>query len=209
MKVSRPMKPEPEAATAIAVAVVASDAARFAMLRALVLREGHALVESRDADVVLIDGVAAAPAPSPFQGEGWGEGLRPQATAGKPVVLIGSNDRDAAGVLPADASARQIDAALRAAAAGLVVRAASGPRPRVFEELRERVPHVLLTPRELDVLAAISAGLSNKGMARTLGISLHTVKFHVESLFRKLGVRTRAEAVAKGLERRASETVDL
>jgi DNA-binding CsgD family transcriptional regulator len=79
----------------------------------------------------------------------------------------------------------------------------------VFEELRERVPHVLLTPRELDVLGAISDGLSNKGMARTLGISLHTVKFHVESLFRKLGVRTRAEAVAKGLERRASETVDL
>ena len=191
----RSMKPEPGAAAAIAVAVVASDAARFAMLRALVLREGHALVESRDADVVLIDGVV---------GEGWDEGA-----AGKPVVLIGSNDRDAAGVLPPDASARQIDAALRAAAAGLVVRAASGPRLRVFEELRERVPHVLLTPRELDVLAAISDGLSNKGMARTLGISLHTVKFHVESLFRKLGVRTRAEAVAKGLERRASETVDL
>ena len=58
---------------------------------------------------------------------------------------------------------------------------------------------MLLTPRELDVLAAIGTGLSNKAIARQLGISLHTVKFHIESLFRKLGVRTRAEAVAKGL----------
>jgi DNA-binding CsgD family transcriptional regulator len=38
---------------------------------------------------------------------------------------------------------------------------------------------------------------------------LHTVKFHVESLFRKLDAGTRAEAVAKGLARRRAETVDL
>jgi Bacterial regulatory proteins, luxR family len=49
----------------------------------------------------------------------------------------------------------------------------------------------------------------NKAIARHLAISLHTVKFHVESLFRKLGARTRAEAVAKGLERRRAETIDL
>ena len=83
------------------------------------------------------------------------------------------------------------------------------PRSRGFEELAERAAGVLLTPRELDVLAAIGTGLSNKAIARQLGISLHTVKFHIESLFRKLGVRTRAEAVAKGLERRAGETVEL
>jgi DNA-binding NarL/FixJ family response regulator len=58
----------------------------------------------------------------------------------------------------------------------------------------------LLTPRELDVLHAIMDGLTNKLIARQLDISLHTVKFHVESVFRKLGVRTRAEAVAKALE---------
>jgi DNA-binding NarL/FixJ family response regulator len=67
---------------------------------------------------------------------------------------------------------------------------------------------VLLTPRELDVLTAIGTGLGNKAIARELGISLHTVKFHIESLFRKLGARTRAEAVAKGLERRG-ETVEV
>jgi DNA-binding CsgD family transcriptional regulator len=69
-------------------------------------------------------------------------------------------------------------------------------------------PHSLLTPRELDVLAAISAGFSNKAIARQLGISLHTVKFHIESLLRKLGARTRAEAVAKALEQRVRDTVD-
>jgi DNA-binding NarL/FixJ family response regulator len=78
-----------------------------------------------------------------------------------------------------------------------------------FEELHERAAHALLTPRELEVLAAIGAGLANKAIARQLGISLHTVKFHIESLFRKLGARSRAEAVAKGLERRVRETVEL
>ena len=60
----------------------------------------------------------------------------------------------------------------------------------------------LLTPRELEVLGAIGEGHTNKAIARRLGISLHTVKFHVESLFRKLGARTRTEALARAAERR-------
>jgi len=63
-------------------------------------------------------------------------------------------------------------------------------------------PRALLTPREIEVLSAIGEGLTNKSIARRLDISLHTVKFHVESLFRKLGVRTRTEALAKASERR-------
>jgi two-component system nitrate/nitrite response regulator NarL len=106
-------------------------------------------------------------------------------------------------------TAEQIEAALHAAAGGAPARAVPAPRSHGFEELADRTAGVLLTPRELDVLAAIGAGQSNKAIARQLGISLHTVKFHIESLFRKLGARTRAEAVAKGLERRAGETVEL
>ncbi len=106
-------------------------------------------------------------------------------------------------------SAAQIEAALQVAATGSPARAAAANRASGFEEMSERVANVLLTPRELDVLTAIGAGLGNKAIARELGISLHTVKFHIESLFRKLGARTRAEAVAKGLERRAAETVEL
>jgi FixJ family two-component response regulator len=50
--------------------------------------------------------------------------------------------------------------------------------------MRERISHLLLTPREIDVLAAIGDGFGNKAIARKLDISLHTVKFHIESLFR-------------------------
>jgi DNA-binding CsgD family transcriptional regulator len=118
------------------------------------------------------------------------------ANAGHAVV-----DNSAADVVLLDAAAttEQIEAALQTAAGSSAARG--------FEELAERAAGVLLTPREIDVLSAISAGASNKAIARELGISLHTVKFHIESLFRKLGARTRAEAVAKGLERR--ETVEL
>jgi DNA-binding NarL/FixJ family response regulator len=128
------------------------------------------------------------------------------AHAGHAVV-----DENSADIVLLDGatSAEQIEAALHAAAGGSAARAMPEPRSRGFEELSDRAAGVLLTPRELDVLAAISAGQSNKAIARQLGISLHTVKFHIESLFRKLGARTRAEAVAKGLERRAGETVEL
>jgi DNA-binding CsgD family transcriptional regulator len=75
--------------------------------------------------------------------------------------------------------------------------------------MRERISHLLLTPREIDVLAAIGDGLGNKAIARKLDISLHTVKFHIESLFRKLGARSHAEAVAKGLARRKKEIINV
>jgi len=67
----------------------------------------------------------------------------------------------------------------------------------------------LLTPRELEVLNVLIEGLTNKAIARRLNISLHTVKFHVESVFRKLDVRTRTEAVAKALDSRHLETINL
>lgn len=54
-----------------------------------------------------------------------------------------------------------------------------------------------LTPRELDVLAALAEGASNKEIARKLTISVHTVKFHIASLFDKLDAEGRTEAVAQ------------
>jgi DNA-binding CsgD family transcriptional regulator len=57
---------------------------------------------------------------------------------------------------------------------------------------------VALTPRELDVLALIAEGASNKAIARRLAISIHTVKFHIASLLDKLDAQGRAEAVAQG-----------
>jgi DNA-binding CsgD family transcriptional regulator len=56
---------------------------------------------------------------------------------------------------------------------------------------------VALTPRELDVLALVAEGASNKAIARRLQISVHTVKFHIASLLDKLDAQGRTEAVAQ------------
>jgi DNA-binding NarL/FixJ family response regulator len=62
--------------------------------------------------------------------------------------------------------------------------------------LRATVPAPGLTPREIEVLGMLAEGLGNKVIAARLGISDHTVKTHVAAIFGKLGVSTRAEAVA-------------
>jgi DNA-binding NarL/FixJ family response regulator len=56
-----------------------------------------------------------------------------------------------------------------------------------------------LTPRERTVLALVADGLPNREIARELEISEHTVKFHLASVFGKLGVSSRTEAVRRGL----------
>jgi len=58
-----------------------------------------------------------------------------------------------------------------------------------------------LTPREREVLEWLAEGLTNGAIAARLGISDHTVKFHVASIYGKLGVSTRAEAIRRGLRR--------
>jgi len=55
-----------------------------------------------------------------------------------------------------------------------------------------------LTARESEVLDLLSQGLSNKLIARKLNISEHTVKFHVSSIYTKLGAASRTDAVNKG-----------
>jgi DNA-binding NarL/FixJ family response regulator len=89
-------------------------------------------------------------------------------------------------------------------AADIVV--ADAQAPRVLDAARDIPLELLLTPRELDVLRAMAHGLTNKMIARDLDISPHTVKFHVESLLRKLGVRTRTEAVGRAVERLRRDT---
>ena len=172
------------------VAVHAMDLLRRTALGRVVAEAGHIVVGAEDAaDVVLADGDCA-----------------PGET--RPVVTLGGRGDDRSGVLSCDAGADQIDAALRAVSAGLIVRSPDA-MDAGFGAMREADGHALLTPRELEVLATLAEGMTNKAIARRLNISLHTVKFHVESLFRKLGARTRTEAVAKASERRRHETITL
>ncbi|HKV38735.1 MAG TPA: LuxR family transcriptional regulator [Blastocatellia bacterium] len=58
-----------------------------------------------------------------------------------------------------------------------------------------------LSPREAEVLNLLAAGMGNKQIAGLLKISEHTVKFHITSIFNKLGASSRAEAVAIGVRR--------
>jgi len=58
-----------------------------------------------------------------------------------------------------------------------------------------------LTSREHEVLDLLGQGLSNKQIARRLAISEHTVKFHVSSLYAKLGATSRTDAVSRGARR--------
>jgi DNA-binding CsgD family transcriptional regulator len=172
------------------VAVHATDLLRRNVLSRVVAEAGHLVVGGEDAaDVVLADG------------DGPPGDIRP-------VVTLGGAGHDVPGVLSRDAGASQIDAAIRAVAAGLIVRWPDA-MDSGFGAMRETDGHALLTPRELEVLAALAEGMTNKAIARRLNISLHTVKFHVESLFRKLGARTRTEAVARASERRRHETITL
>jgi DNA-binding CsgD family transcriptional regulator len=62
-------------------------------------------------------------------------------------------------------------------------------------------PGIELTPRELDVLALLAEGASNKSIARQLGISVHTAKFHVGSLLQKLEASGRTDAVTHAARR--------
>ena len=65
----------------------------------------------------------------------------------------------------------------------------------------DAVVGTLLTNREREILALLADGLANKQIAARLGISKNTVKTHLELLFDKLGVSSRAEAVATGVRR--------
>ena len=92
------------------------------------------------------------------------------------------------------ASDPNIELVDRMESAEAVVSPPQSLKPRHVEPLIEA-----LTAREHDVLALVADGLGNREIAAALGISEHTVKFHLASIFGKLGVSTRTEAVQRGL----------
>jgi DNA-binding NarL/FixJ family response regulator len=124
------------------------------------------------------------------------------------ILLLAEDDRSVPvlrelasrgwGVVSPDASPEELSAAIVAVAQGLVVlpRTLTGRLLRGQEAVEE--PAEPLTAREREVLGLLGRGLSNKMIARELRISEHTVKFHVSSIYAKLGAASRTEALGLG-----------
>jgi two-component system nitrate/nitrite response regulator NarL len=172
------------------VVVAGGDAlARSALVTVLSPFDDIELAIGGDADAVLFDQAQTDDLPR----------------GGAPVLAL-VRDRDAAadalargarGALLQPATPSRIRAALHAVADGLVafddhVADSVLPHARAKVDLIEP-----LTARELEVLHLLAAGLANKAIATQLGISGHTVKFHVNGILGKLGVDSRTEAVVQ------------
>ena len=137
------------------------------------------------------------------------EAVRAVAEEGTQAILLLSEDERSVsllrefaphgwGVVSPDTSPEELSAAIVAVAQGLVVlpRTLTGRLLRGHEAVEE--PTEPLTTREREVLGLLGQGLSNKMIARDLRISEHTVKFHVSSIYAKLGAASRTEAVGLG-----------
>ena len=135
-----------------------------------------------------------------------------------PVVMLTTSDEErdlvealrsgASGYLLKDMEPDALVMALRSIVAGETVVAPSltpalarvvqgrEPEPSVEEE----GPFDVLTPRESEILALLAAGLSNRGIGDSLGISEGTAKVHVKAILRKLGVTSRVAAAVLAVE---------
>ena len=197
----------------ISVLVAAPTPMMRAGLRAMletddlrVVGEAPSLAEVRDLQGLDVLVVADDPLPE--------EAARAMLGDERPAIVLLSANEGAArqlralplrgwSIVPPDASTAELQAAVVSAAQGLVVLslpvaerllgAASTPGALETDQGKDT-----LTSRELEVLSLLSEGLPNKLIARRLGISEHTVKFHVSAIYTKLGATSRTEAVNKG-----------
>lgn len=185
--------------TPLRVAVRASYPSVRAGLRAMLGAEsGFSLVDEGssddEADVTVVD---------------LDEGSVDEAWPTGPAVLLGGSPAEFAGLsstgvtprayLLKESTGAELAAAVRAVALGLVVldAAVAARLTRISASISESIPEsATLTNRELDVLRLVARGLPNKAIALQLGISEHTVKFHVGTVLGKLNAASRAEAVA-------------
>jgi DNA-binding NarL/FixJ family response regulator len=163
-----------------------------------------ALAERHDLDVVLSGEVPAAELLADWQARhrrpAWIVFLA-KADEQKSLEALGAG---ASAVLSRSADPTEIVAVIRALASGFIVL----QRPLLVALLdqsaaaaepsnRDADGTPRLTAREIEVLAALADGASNKEIARRLDISFHTVKFHVAAILDKLEAESRTEAVVK------------
>lgn len=106
----------------------------------------------------------------------------------------------AIGYLLKNASVDDLAAAIRAARAGKPTLSPEATQVLINQARRPTASHFNLSERELEVLALMVDGLTNRQIADALSISRSTVKFHVSSILAKLGVASRTEAVALAMQ---------
>lgn len=124
-------------------------------------------------------------------------------------AILESVQAGADGYLTKDRAVREVVAAVRAVRAGAVLLP-----PAVVRAIAKRIADgppqaplsVPLTGRELEVLRELAHGRSGRAIAADLGLSAETIRTHVQAIRRKLGARTRLEAVAIALQRKLVET---
>jgi DNA-binding NarL/FixJ family response regulator len=116
-----------------------------------------------------------------------------------PAVFNRILNREAGGMLSTNASGEQIVQAIKSVAAGSMVFDGALMRQMRSGSNDEAAAAETLTPREREVLSLLADGLGNKEIATRLGISEHTIKFHIRSILAKLGASSRTEAVSRGL----------
>lgn len=112
--------------------------------------------------------------------------------------IVRSVDAGAMGYLLKDAAPDEIFSAVRGAVLGKSVMSAP-VASRLFQQLRN--PDEVLTPREAELLSLLTQGLSNRDLGKRLFISEATVKTHLAHIYAKLGVETRAAAIATAIRR--------
>lgn len=160
-----------------------------------------ALVDEARPDVVVLDLELAG-----MRGTRVLELLRTRAAPPKVLVLTAYNDGEslraaldagADGLALKTESPQQTLAAIRQVAAGRLVFPQAASRWLRGRAAAEGASPDALTPREQDVWELVAAGLSNQAIATRLRLSENTVKFHLQHLFAKLGVRNRTEAALK------------
>jgi DNA-binding NarL/FixJ family response regulator len=112
--------------------------------------------------------------------------------------IVRAVDAGAMGYLLKDAAPGEIFTAIRGAVQGKSVMSAP-VASRLFQQLRN--PDEILTPREAELLSLLTEGLSNRELGQRLFISEATVKTHLAHIYAKLGVDTRAAAIATAIRR--------
>src|SRR5262249_23111745 len=118
----------------------------------------------------------------------------------QPYVLA-MLEAGASGYLSKASRGQEVVSAVHAAATGETVFSASIGRGVTRSALGRSGHDAALTPREMDVLCAAARGLGNKQIAAELGMSARTVQTHLTSVFAKLGVSSRTEAVLLAVKR--------